>query len=109
MNFSRAVGWQGGGMRSNFQCKIGNGLSIKFWEDCWLGEESLKVKFRRLFRASAQKNSVIGEIGEWVGGEWKWKFEWIRNLRAGEGELFHGLLDCLDRYCCVKDTNDEWA
>lgn len=41
-------------MGKEFRCKIGNGVKIKFWEDCWLGEESLKGRFNRLFRISLQ-------------------------------------------------------
>jgi len=48
---------------SNFEdCpkwEVGNGKSIKFWEDRWVGAEPLKFKFPRLFSLSVKKDASL--------------------------------------------------
>ncbi|XP_015955629.1 uncharacterized protein LOC107480021 [Arachis duranensis] len=50
--------------------EVGNGRNIRFWEDEWLQDGSLKECFPRLFSVSNQQGSVIGECGFWDGLEW---------------------------------------
>ncbi|XP_057739856.1 uncharacterized protein LOC130956947 [Arachis stenosperma] len=49
--------------------EVGNGRNIRFWEDAWLQDGSLKECFPRLFSVSNQQGSVIGDCGFWDGIE----------------------------------------
>jgi hypothetical protein len=58
----------------NLSRKIGNGLSTRFWLDCWLGDNPLSVRYPRLFSISAFKEGVVGDFWKererWRKGEW---------------------------------------
>ncbi|KAJ9537335.1 hypothetical protein OSB04_030068 [Centaurea solstitialis] len=67
---------------------VGNAENIKFWEDSWLIDESLKSRFGRLYQLEVHKNILIAEKGEYVGDDWRWNLEWRREPRGREiGEL----------------------
>lgn len=51
--------------------KLGNGLDIKFWESIQLGQEPMKISYKRLFLNSSQQEQFICEMGEWAGEEWR--------------------------------------
>lgn len=46
-----------------FVSRVGNGESIRFWEDVWIGVSPLKSCYPRLYSASIQKNWRIVDIG----------------------------------------------
>jgi hypothetical protein len=58
------VSWFG----QNISRKIENGLSTRFWLDCWMGNSPLCEKFPRLFSISSHKEGLIGEYWEERGG-----------------------------------------
>jgi len=47
----------------SFEWVLGEGNKVKFWEDIWAGEETLKCRFSRLYSISECKDRVIGEVG----------------------------------------------
>jgi hypothetical protein len=67
------VSWFG----QNLRRVIGNGLSTRFWRDCWLGNVPLCETFPRLFSISLHKEGVVGdywrERERWSRGEWGWR------------------------------------
>ncbi|GKV50269.1 hypothetical protein SLEP1_g56981 [Rubroshorea leprosula] len=68
------VGW----LLDGFKLKLGEGNSVKFWEDVWIGDESLANKFPRLFLNSLGKSKSISQMGFWSNGSWNWSLEWRR-------------------------------
>ncbi|KAE9589510.1 putative RNA-directed DNA polymerase [Lupinus albus] len=69
-------GWFDG----NVWKEIGNGLQTLFWHDVWVGNQSLKMVFPRLFRLAVDQNSWVGDNGFWRDDVWIWKILWRRNL-----------------------------
>ena len=71
--------------------KLGDGKSIKFWEDKWIGDLPLKHKFLRLHSLSLNVDSLMCEMGEWVinsnEGEIRWGLCWRRKLSVWEKKL----------------------
>ncbi|KAL6557468.1 hypothetical protein OROMI_017818 [Orobanche minor] len=102
-------GVEGKWFRDNVARFVGNGRSTKFWEDIWIGSESLKSAFPRLYRLSLGRESFIAGMGEWVGGEWVWKWEWRRNLFGREESSFNNLLALLTSCRLSEHTNDRWV
>ncbi|KAL8487739.1 hypothetical protein ACS0TY_024170 [Phlomoides rotata] len=54
---------------------VGNGRDTEFWSEWWVGFESLKDMFNRLFRISAQQTAMISDMGGWRNGVqdiWSW-------------------------------------
>jgi hypothetical protein len=49
-------------------CRIGDGMSTRFWRDVWLGDSPLCLKFPRLFSLSEQKDYCVGELLKVDGG-----------------------------------------
>ena len=89
--------------------KIGSGCSVSFWEDKWVGEVTFKEKFQRLYEMSNQKGMMVAELGEWVGNEWKWKFEWRRALFMWELPLFDAFLQVTENIHLKQGIMDSWC
>ncbi|XP_071688305.1 uncharacterized protein [Rutidosis leptorrhynchoides] len=55
---------------------IGNGTSISFWHDIWIGTENLKTTFHRLYMLESQKDATVAERISNVNsnsiGSWDW-------------------------------------
>ncbi|KAK2366908.1 hypothetical protein QL285_080242 [Trifolium repens] len=88
--------------------KVGNGNSTKFWKDVWLGDQSLEIRFPRLFGISLLKDSLVCEAGRWENGTWNWVLEWRRHFFAWEDDLLYDLLAALASVVITGD-NDRWV
>ena len=64
--------------------KVGNGNKIRFWEDVWVGENSLQALFPSLFRLSSLKSRPISEFfvqsSLSLGDNRSWNLHFTRNL-----------------------------
>ncbi|MCH87455.1 ribonuclease H, partial [Trifolium medium] len=87
--------------------KLGNGNSVKFWKDVWLGEQCLAQRFPRLFGISVQQDEVITNVGSWVNGEWRWGLLWRRNFFVWEETLVQELLNLILNVE-ITDADDGW-
>lgn len=88
---------------------MGNGLSIKFWSDVWLGSECLKDCFPRLYQVSSQKEANISQMGEWRGTSWCWNWAWRRSFFDWEVGIFEELQGILTQVCVQQDVEDTWV
>nr|GEV46646.1 RNA-directed DNA polymerase, eukaryota, reverse transcriptase zinc-binding domain protein [Tanacetum cinerariifolium] len=41
--------------------KVGNGVSCRFWEDSWCGNQPLKIQFPRIYLLELEKNCSIAD------------------------------------------------
>ena len=51
---------------------MGNGKSIRFWEDCWCGETNLATQYWGLYSIVVDQHATIDEV--WDGGNLKINF-----------------------------------
>ncbi|KAJ9561074.1 hypothetical protein OSB04_006234 [Centaurea solstitialis] len=95
INFSNSIGKE-----------VGNGESIRFWEDSWITGESLKNKFERLYRLESNKRVLVAERGEFLGEDWRWKWDWRREPRGRERSEFDELQNLLKEVHPKRGTLD---
>lgn len=77
---------------NNFFWQLGDGRTIRFWEDYWCGETPLCVEFARLYSMSTLKFHSVKSISQ----VWSFSLEerssiWKRPLRAWEEMEFSRL------------------
>jgi hypothetical protein len=82
-------------LRENIKFKIGDGSSILFWSDVWIGSNALRSIFPRLYQNSTFRNGLVNEMGQWVNDQWRWNLVWRRNLLSYEEQQYHHLLSML--------------
>lgn len=70
--------------------KVGNGESIRFWEDRWLGDKSLKENFPRLYNLCFDKSKSIKQISD-KGLE---AVQFRRTLYTDSLELWNHIKEC---------------
>ena len=70
--FWKGVLWASKAAQLGVRWKIGNGNSVRFWEDQWFGNSSLSVQFWELYVLAEQKNMTIAEL--WDGETLKISF-----------------------------------
>ena len=66
---------------------LGRGDKVRFWEDVWIGDTSLRSLFPRLYSLSANKEQTVEEVGMWEGLDWKWRLGWRRERFEWELEM----------------------
>ena len=86
--------------------KLDRGDKVRFWEDVWIGNSSLKSLLYRLFSLSVNQEQKIEDVGEWEGTDWRWRLEWRRDKFEWESELEANLLECILRANINKNISD---
>jgi hypothetical protein len=87
--------------------KVGNGNATSFWNEIWVGTQSLRERFPRLYGISLQKEEVIGNVGVVADGEWHWNLQWRRNLFVWEEVQYRDFLDAIETFV-PSDQVDRW-
>ncbi|GJR97831.1 RNA-directed DNA polymerase, eukaryota, reverse transcriptase zinc-binding domain protein [Tanacetum coccineum] len=93
---------------SSFGRKLGNGESIHFWVDKWVGNYKLCDRFPRLFRLERNKEVHVGDRGCWDHIGWNWCWDWVANPR---GRSLGELEDCISLvrdHVPSRDGTDSW-
>ncbi|XP_059277663.1 uncharacterized protein LOC132031768 [Lycium ferocissimum] len=93
-------------MLARIRCKVGNGLKVSFWNDIWLGDTALKVKFPALFVLSQKRHATVAEM--WTGQGWD--LDLRRHLNDWEMEMvaeFHSTMAAFINLTGERDTL-EW-
>lgn len=90
--------------------RLGNGDSILFSHDTWVGLQPLSRVFPRLFLVSNLQEGCVANFGGWVDGVWSWRLVWRRNLFVWEEDLVRDLLLLLQPLILNSDANRwEWV
>jgi len=85
---------------------LGNGKSILFWEEVWIGDTPLRLEFPRLYDYCYNKTSLVSDC--WVEGDWRIDFR--RSLDQSDLTQWNHLLRVLAQ-TSISDTEDKvrWA
>lgn len=70
--------WECKAAKIGYSWKIGNGKSVRFWEDRWFGNSSLAIQFWPLYNIVNEKGTVIAEAMDGV----ELKFTFRRTISA---------------------------
>ncbi|XP_039012116.1 uncharacterized protein LOC120141253 [Hibiscus syriacus] len=95
-------------IRSNLRWKTGNGHSVVFWKDAWLGEDPLKDLFPRLYALSTNKEGKVVEFRDDHDAGWVWDIQFRRNLVDWEIEQWLQLISVLNNTSLSHDEEDRW-
>ncbi|XP_019418405.1 PREDICTED: uncharacterized protein LOC109329188 [Lupinus angustifolius] len=98
----------GGWFDENIWKEIGTGLQTLFWHDTWVGNQSLKMVFPRLFRLAINQQAWVGDNGLWRDDAWHWNIQWRRSLFGREESMAQNLYDLIHHFSCKRDTLDIW-
>jgi len=93
---------------NSVQWVVGEGKIVKFWEDKWVGEETLKARFPRLYLISECKDRVIGEVDHWEDNIWLWDLTWRRSRFDWETIVEEQLLSIISSQRFCKGHPDTW-
>ena len=82
------------------------GERIRFWEDCWWGDQPLGSQYLRQFRVVTDKN--IPNISSILGSThpFSWNFNFRRNLSDSEIEDLECLMQSLDSWRLSPSVSD---
>lgn len=58
--------------------RVGFGLLTFFWEDTWIGNSSLHLRFPRLFQIYNHTIKYVREVGRWDWESWIYNLMWMR-------------------------------
>ncbi|PNX58821.1 receptor-like kinase, partial [Trifolium pratense] len=76
------VGW----FPSNVNSVLGNGLSIQFWQEKWIGGAPLCFVYPQLYRLERYKEIMVADRGIWNDGQWRWQWDWLEELSIAEAD-----------------------
>nr|GEW63012.1 RNA-directed DNA polymerase, eukaryota, reverse transcriptase zinc-binding domain protein [Tanacetum cinerariifolium] len=63
--------------------KVGDGSSIRFWKDTWLGNDPLYIRYNRLFHLENNKDCFISQCI--LNGSWEW--DWCSPITMGRSKI----------------------
>jgi len=92
----------------NLRWNKGKGNKIKFWDDIWLDEMSLKERFPRLYTNAILKEGTLGEYGFWNGDQWQWCLPWRRSWFEWEKTMVNVLMNEIEGISLSREREDEW-
>ncbi|GAU50808.1 hypothetical protein TSUD_288340 [Trifolium subterraneum] len=75
--------------------RVGRGDSTFFWNEVWVGGQSLRQGFPRLFGISLQQDVLIQDAGSLVEGRWQWNLLWRRERFQWEEDQYHDFVDVM--------------
>jgi hypothetical protein len=87
--------------------RVGNGNLTSFWNEHWIGDQTLRQRFPRLFGISMHRDDMIGNMGSWVDGDWQWELQWRRRFFAWEDEQYREFLEIIAPFR-PSDDHDRW-
>jgi hypothetical protein len=87
--------------------KVGNGNMTSFWNEIWIGEQTFRQRFPRLFGISMQRDDMIGNMGRRINGAWHWELHWRRSFFVWEEEQYREFLDVIAPFI-PSDLDDRW-
>jgi len=85
--------------------KLGRGDKVRFWEDVWVGESSLKTLFQRLFSLSVNQKNKVEEVSVWKGSVWRWGLQWRRDKFEWESEMEANLMEHIARVSVKREIH----
>ncbi|GJZ22493.1 putative RNA-directed DNA polymerase [Tanacetum coccineum] len=95
-------------LHSVFRRKVGDGSSIRFWKDLWVGDSCLKNNFPRLYLLETKKNCTIKDRCCCLNGPNNFSWAWRRSPTLGsEASQFSGLMELLHQFT-TSNTPDNW-
>jgi len=86
--------------------KVGRGDKVRFWEDAWLGESPLSVKYHRLYSVSLDKGRKVSEVGVWEEDIWIWNLRWRRTRFQWELEQEKEMITAVERVHLNMENQD---
>ncbi|CAK8568124.1 unnamed protein product [Lathyrus sativus] len=55
---------------NNISCKVGNGITIEFYINIWLGSSSLNIKFPLISAIAVSQRFKISNMEDWADNSW---------------------------------------
>lgn len=89
-------------LKSHIGFRLGNGSSIRFWEDCWCGEWNLKTRYPELYDIASDRGGCVADF--WNSGNWQLSFVCL--LSRSRMQALANMLQLLGNFRC-SDGSDE--
>ncbi|KAK1297873.1 hypothetical protein QJS10_CPB14g00976 [Acorus calamus] len=87
--------------------RLGSGEDIRFWQDHWIGDKPLKVRFPSIFHIARLKQGAVCLFWQDRGEDGSWSVKFTRALNEVEGEVFLELMEVLQPHGVESGRRDE--
>jgi len=89
--------------RNNICISVGDGMKTQFWNEIWIGEDSLRNLFPHLYTLSLQNNDTVAQV--WSQNGWNLLFR--RAFNDWEIEEVAMLLGVLNNFPGTSESSDK--
>lgn len=86
-------------------CKVGSGEGVRFWNDVWVGDISLRKAFPRVFAVSLNKSATVAEAGQIINGRWSWSFGFRREFFEWELAQYESFFQLIQMVIACDDPD----
>ncbi|XP_071718440.1 uncharacterized protein [Rutidosis leptorrhynchoides] len=94
--------------RNSFVKDLGDGGSTSFWNDSWIGGETLKGKFKRLSRLENDINVSVKDRVIWDGAKGVGNWSWTREPFGWARDELHSLTEMISGAVFNPEKEDSW-
>ncbi|KAL4591726.1 hypothetical protein LXL04_004697 [Taraxacum kok-saghyz] len=91
--------------KNTLRRQVGDGRSISFWLDTWVGDQSLASRFPRL--AALERDIHCKVADRWSLEGWRW--QWVRDINGGISYAHLAELMAILRNVSCVDKRDGWV
>ncbi|GAU30444.1 hypothetical protein TSUD_392570 [Trifolium subterraneum] len=97
-----------GWFSKNVSCVLGDGKSIRFWKEKWVGEVPLMELYPNLFAIECFKNAAVADRFPDNDHNQAWNWFWRVELSESEMQEVEELQILLTDFIMKGDTGDKW-
>jgi hypothetical protein len=87
---------------------LGNGSRIRFWDDVWCGEMSLKEAFPVLYDIACAKDTLVADHLVVVSGSYQWDVRFFRDVHDWEVDVMASFFSLLYSSKVAQDGGDRF-
>jgi hypothetical protein len=99
------MGWQN--FRRFFKYDPGEGSKIRFWEDVWCGDRTLREEFPSLYSIASLKDASIADNMEYSSESIQWNVQFSRLIQDWEVGELAAFYKCLYEYKMQGEGRDK--
>ncbi|XP_071718172.1 uncharacterized protein [Rutidosis leptorrhynchoides] len=91
--------------KNSFSIAVGDGCKTSFWSDIWVGSDTLKNRFGRIFRLEQNPNVMVRDrINQDGSGNWEWSRQPTGRIKSQFEDLVAAISDTK-----LNSKDDTWA
>lgn len=90
---------------NNVEFVLGNGRRVRFWQDHWCGNSSLRLAFPAIFEIARDKNATMVGIWDLLRAGGSWNIQFLRSFIDWEVDSVVSLINFIQNFVVLAEED----